>query len=162
MSQPSAPAAFAATLQAELAALAELNRILELEQECLLGTDTDTLLALSERKSRTVEQLAALAERRAALLRSAGLPPGRAGVQQWLAAQPDFQARPLREAWSKLLDAAADARVANQINGGLIGTRLGHNQAALGALQGAASHHSVYRPDGQSDLRVANRELGRA
>ena len=162
MSQASAHAAFAATLQAELTAFAELSRILALEQDCLLGTDTDTLLRLSERKSRTVERLGELAGQRADFLRAQGLPRGRIGVQQWLAAQPEAQARQLSEAWGRLLEVARDARADNQINAGLIGIRLGYSQAALAALQSAASHPNLYGPDGQSDFRITNRDLGRA
>ena len=162
MSQPPAHAAFAAALNAELAAFAELRRILQAEQDCLLGTDTDALLALADLKSRTVERLAEWASERAAFLRAQRLPPGGDGMRQWLSAQTGVEAKQLNDTWTRMLALAAHARAANEINGGLIGTRLGHNHAALAALQAAAQHHSVYGPDGQSDLRVANRELGRA
>jgi flagella synthesis protein FlgN len=162
MSQPPSNAAFAAALNAELAAFAELRRILQVEQDCLLSTDTDALLALANLKSHTVERLAELATQRAAYLQSQRLPPGSEGMQRWLAAQTGPEAKRLTDTWKRLLALAAEARAENQINGGLIGTRLGHNQAALATLQASARHHSVYGPDGQSDFRVANRELGRA
>jgi flagellar biosynthesis/type III secretory pathway chaperone len=83
-------------------------------------------------------------------------------MQQWLASQASAERTRLADAWARLLALTASARAANRINGGLIATRLGHNQAALATLQSAAQHHTGYGPDGQSDFHVGNRELARA
>jgi flagella synthesis protein FlgN len=155
-------AAFVAGLEEEVASLSELCRILQAEQQRLLEGDVDALPALTDAKSRTVERLVELATLRSAYLDARRLPPGAAGMQQWLASQAGGERSRLADAWARLLALTADARAANRINGGLIGTRLGYNQAALATLQSAAHHHSGYGPDGQSDFRVGNRELARA
>jgi flagellar biosynthesis/type III secretory pathway chaperone len=155
-------AAFVAGLQEELASVDELSRILHAEQRCLLEGNADALLALADVKSRTVERLAELARLRAAYLHEQRLIPGTAGMQQWLASQASAERTRLADAWARLLALTAFARAANRINGGLIATRLGHNQAALATLQSAAQHHTGYGPDGQSEFRVGNRELARA
>jgi flagellar biosynthesis/type III secretory pathway chaperone len=155
-------AAFVAGLQEELASFDELSRILHAEQQCLLEGDADALLALTDAKSRTVERLQELARLRAAHLHERRLPPGAAGMQQWLASQASAERARLADAWTRLLALTASARAANRINGGLIATRLTHNQAALASLHNAAQHHTGYGPDGQSDFHVGNRELARA
>jgi flagellar biosynthesis/type III secretory pathway chaperone len=155
-------AAFVAGLQEELASFDELSRILHAERQCLLEGDADALLALTDIKLRTVERLTELARLRAGYLHERRLTPGAAGMQQWLASQASAERRRLADAWARLLAMTASARAANRINGGLIATRLGHNQAALATLQSAAQHHTGYGPDGQSDFRVGHRELARA
>lgn len=155
-------AAFVAGLEEEVASFGELCRILQAEQQCLLGRDMEALLALTDVKSRTVERLLELATLRTAYLHDRRLTPGAAGMQQWLASQAAAERTRLADAWARLLALIADARAANRINGGLIATRLSHTQAALATLQSAAHHHSGYGPDGQSDFRVGNRELARA
>jgi flagellar biosynthesis/type III secretory pathway chaperone len=155
-------AGFVAGLQEELASFDELSRILHAERQCLLEADADALLALTDAKSRIVERLMELARRRAAYLRERRLTPGVAGMQRWLASQASAERARLADVWARLLALSAAARAASRINGGLIATRLTHNQAALATLQSAAQHHTGYGPDGQSEFRVGNRELARA
>jgi flagellar biosynthesis/type III secretory pathway chaperone len=155
-------AAFIAGLEQEVAGLGELCRILQAEQHYLLEGDAEALPALTDAKSRAVEHLVELGSLRNAYLDSRRLPPGTAGMEQWLVSQAGGERARLEDAWSRVLALTADARAANRINGGLIGTRLGYAQAALATLQSTAPHHSGYGPDGQSDFRVGNRELARA
>jgi flagella synthesis protein FlgN len=155
-------AAFIVGLEREVAGVGGLCRILQAEQQCLLEGDTEALPALTDAKSRAVEDLVELASLRNAYMDARRLPPGAAGMEHWLASQAGGERARLSDAWSRLLALTADARAANRINGGLIGTRLGYTQAALATLQSAAHHHSGYGPDGQSDFRVGNRELARA
>jgi flagellar biosynthesis/type III secretory pathway chaperone len=156
-------AAFVAGLVDEVAGLDELSNILHAEQQCLLADDSDALAALTDAKTRAVERLTELATLRSAYLDARRLPPGAAGMQRWLASQPDRERARLAAAWARLLALTAAARAANRINGGLIGTRVSCNQAALAALRSAAQpHHNGYGPDGRTDFRVGNRELARA
>jgi flagellar biosynthesis/type III secretory pathway chaperone len=155
-------ATFVAGLEEEIAGFGELCQLLQAEQQCLLEGDADALLALTDTKSRTVERLTELARLRAEYLRERRLAPGAAGMQQWLASLTGGERARLADAWSRLVALGAAARAANRINGGLIATRVRHDQAALATLQNAAQQHTGYGPDGQSDFHVGNRELARA
>ena len=78
------------------------------------------------------------------------------------AARPARDQPELSALWQQVLDAATQARALNSSNGGLIGARLNHNQAALAALQSAARSLGTYGPDGQAQMPAGQRELGRA
>ena len=162
----SAPAernAFVAGLRAELAGFRELHQILLAEQDCLLRADAQALPELIEIKSRQIERLHALAGPAQRLPRRASprsRPPRHAGVARAALAgadQPELAAL-----WQEVLDTAAQARALNSSNGGLIGARLNHNQAALAALQSAGRSLSTYGPDGQAQMPAGQRELGKA
>lgn len=154
--------AFVSGLRAELAGFGELHQILLAEQDCLLRADAEALPELVEVKSRQIERLHALAGQRAGYLGALALEPGGRGMRAWLAEHAGADQRELSVLWQRLVDAAAEARTLNDRNGGLIGARLNHNQAALAALQAAARSLSTYGPDGQAQLPAGQRELGRA
>lgn len=154
--------AFVSGLRAELTGFRELQQILSAEQDCLLRADAEALPELVEVKSRQIERLHGLAGLRAAYLGSLRLDPGGRGMQAWLASQPGRDQAELTALWQQVLDAATQARSLNGSNGGLIGARLNHNQAALAALQTAARSLSIYGPDGQPQMPAGQRELGRA
>lgn len=155
-------AAFLADLQAEVAAFEALCRVLDSEQACLLRSDADALLALTELKSREVDRLAALADARTRYLRSQQLPADHSGMARLLQSEQGSAAPELARTWGRLVALAEQARALNETNGGLIATRLNHNRAALDALLSAARALNTYGPDGQTDLSTAQRELGRA
>jgi flagella synthesis protein FlgN len=154
--------AFVAALEAELAAYTELCELLRAEQTSLERGDVDQLQQLTELKSRQVERLATLGATRVAYLHAVQLSASPAGMQEWLASHAGAQQPALRRTWQRLLELAGEARALNELNGGLVATRLNHSQAALAALHAAGRQHLVYGPDGQNDFRAANRDLGRA
>jgi len=154
--------AFVAGLRAELAGFRELHQILLAEQDCLLRADAQALPELIEIKSRQIERLHALAGQRGGYLSAHRFDPGRSGMQKWLTGLAGADRSELAALWQEVLDTAAQARALNSSNGGLIGARLNHNQAALAALQSAARSLSTYGPDGQAQLPAGQRELGRA
>jgi len=154
--------AFVSALRAELVGFRELQQTLLDEQECLLRADAETLPELIEIKSRQIERLRALAGQRAGYLGSLGLQPDRRGMGEWLAVHAGADKPELSTLWGQVLNAATHARALNDSNGGLIGARLNHNQAALASLQTAARSLSTYGPDGQPQVAGGQRELGRA
>jgi flagella synthesis protein FlgN len=154
--------AFVSGLRAELAGFRELQQILLAEQDCLLRADVEALPELVEVKSRQIERLHGLAGQRAGYLGTLYLQPGSKGMRAWLADHAGADQREVSALWQQLEAAAAEARSLNDRNGGLIGARLNHNQAALAALQTAARSLSIYGPDGQPQRPAGQRELGRA
>ena len=153
---------FVAGLRAEREAFGALCQLLEGEQACLVKSDVDGLLRLTQLKSEKVERLSELAHRRASHLESIGLSTAQRGMADWLAAHSGVQRAELTQLWDELVRLAANARALNDINGKLITTRLSHNQAALSALQLSARAQNIYGPDGQAAITAGQRELGRA
>lgn len=154
--------AFVAALEAELAGYGELCSVLRAEQDSLERGDVESLQQLTEIKAGQVERLAALGATRAAYLRSTQLSADPSGMEAWLRDHAGAQRRSLTLTWQRLLHVAGEARTMNDLNGGLMATRMSHNQAALAALHGAGRQQAVYGPDGQNEFRPANRDLGRA
>ena len=161
-SVPAERSAFLAGLRAELAGFRELHQILLAEQDCLLRADAQALPELIEIKSRQLERLHTLAGQRSGYLAAHHLDPGRRGMQEWLGRLAGADKSELAALWQEVLETAAQARALNSSNGGLIGARLNHNQAALAALQSAARSLSTYGPDGQAQLPAGQRQLGTA
>ena len=153
---------FVRALEAELVAYNGLCELLREEQASLTQGDVERLQQLTERKARQVEQLAALGATRSAYLQDLRLDADPAGMEAWLQTGAGSQRQALTQTWQNLLDAAREARILNDLNGGLLATRLNHSQSALAALHAAGRQHLVYGPDGQNDFRAANRDLGRA
>lgn len=161
-SAPAERTAFVAGLRAELSGFRELHQILLAEQDCLLRADAQALPELIKIKSRQIERLHALAGQRSGYLIAHRLDSSRRGMQEWLASLAGADQTELTALWRQVLDTASQARALNSSNGGLIGARLNHNQAALAALQSAARSLSTYGPDGQAQMPGGQRELGKA
>lgn len=143
--------------QTERDALRSFVRLLESEQESLLGGDTERLLPLAENKARAVHELDTLAtsRRNALLARGARIETG--GIDDWL----QSHAKPSVPLWREIQKLAAQAQHLNRSNGTLIQTRLRHNQQMLTALHAAANSAStLYGPDGQARTPSGGRTFG--
>ncbi len=133
-------------LHREQAALDRFIDLLQQEQAALISANVDALLSISDTKLKQADVLSALAKERVAMLIGAGFGTDAAGVNDWLASQPQV----VTDAWHKLLQSAQAAQRINQTNGKLIQTHLQHNQQALSALINASNRANIYGPDGQS------------
>ena len=149
-------------LRAERDAFQTLCGLLEREQRCLIQADAEALLEITRLKSEEVDRLSALAQHRVDKLFSAGLATDQAGMNAWLARQPDSERVELDAVWQELTGFAMQARALNETNGKLISARLSHNQAALAALEVSNRSLDVYGPDGQASISAGQRELGKA
>lgn len=152
MSGSARSSAFAAALQEELSAYVELCELLRAEQTSLERGEVDQLQQLTDLKARQVDRLAALGASRVAHLEACGLPANPKGMETWLRAHAGPQQRALTGTWKRLLEAAAEARTLNELNGGLVATRLNHSQAALATLHAAVRQDMIYGPDGRIRL----------
>jgi flagella synthesis protein FlgN len=141
-------APIAAILADELAALRDFVALLQHEQATLVEGKVDALVALIDRKSALAARLTDCAQRREKTLQELKLPPGRSGMEAWLAAASTDPRARLH--WQQLLPLAAEAKALNELNGKLIGTCLQHNQQALAALLGATERAMTYGPDGHT------------
>jgi len=109
--------AFSAALEAETHALVERAAFGQLPE-------------LAQRKEAMALQLAALSDRRDALLDQLGLPGGHDGTEQAVARDPA-----LAGIWRTLLASAAVARERNTRNSALVEVSLRHTQQSLDALR---------------------------
>jgi len=152
----------AANLRAENQALREFHAILLNEQACLVDSDVDALLQITQLKSDKIDLLAELEAARSRHLHELGFDAGREGAADWLSRYSGTARADLAPLWDELVELATQVRALNESNGALISARMSHNQAALAALQSTARAQTLYGRDGQSDLGSRPRELGRA
>ncbi len=144
-------------LYAEREALISFVALLEVEQQALIGADTDKLLALSDSKIQAANELGKLAIERKNELNARGAPEEAGSTATWL----QSNALELLPIWRGIQQLAGKAQQMNRTNGILIQSRLRHNQQALTALQNAArSTNGLYGPDGQPHLETSGRILG--
>lgn len=140
-----------AKLSGERDALGAFVVLLEQEQESLLSTDTDALLALAEQKTKESDKIQALARSRRESL------PDSLSTEKWLQANsPEGLAL-----WHAIRQLAEQAQRQNHVNGELIQLKMRYNQQALVALVGATQHAAgIYGADGQPSLPSSGRTLG--
>jgi len=125
--------------------------LLEQEQQVLLGTDTEPLLALAQSKTRDTDKLIALSQERRLSLPDTGNSIG------WL----QKNAPKGLALWHEIRQLADHAQRLNQTNGELIQNKMRYNQQALSVLFGATQHAAgLYGPDGQPNLPSSGRILG--
>lgn len=143
-------AALLSALTAETTAIQAFSALLIEEQQALASGALDTLPELTDRKTRAVAALSVLGRERDAQLQVLGYTPDEAGANA--AAGKDQQ---LGAAWRALLDAAKEAKQANDTNGMLIRTRLSFTQQALNVLYGPSQSAPLYGPDGRTTPRAS-------
>ncbi len=144
-------------LLTERDALVSFVALLEVEQQALLGADTEKLLALSDDKIQAANELGKLAMERRDEFNVSGAPEKAGGIAEWLQSN-DTELLPV---WRSIQYLAEKAQQMNRTNGILIQSRLRYNQQALMALQNAArSTNGLYGPDGQPHLETSGRALG--
>ncbi len=149
-------------LQASHAVLAEFLVVIEAERLSLSGIDVDALHAITAQKSALATRLAELDKQLDAALLTQGHPAGRPGVELWLGALPAAPGQSARTTWNSILERAATAKQANEINGKLIAARLQQNQQALGVLLNEGGDSTTYGADGQRNSSAGRRNLGSA
>lgn len=136
-------------LDQERSRVREFLALLETEQAALVAGDHDQLMAFTEQKAARILELRRYSDNRSRLLASYGLRPDRDGMSAWIEAHGDETTRRI---WDEIKSLAAQVHATNEINGVLVEARLKSNQAAIAALQAAASSPSVYGPEGATRL----------
>lgn len=152
------PSDLVMNLEAELRAYQDFIQVLQTEQDALVQGNIDPLLELARIKSGKVVLLSQLAENRARFLDAQGYSQEHGGMAKWLR---DGGNPKIAELWQQLLTQAENAQQLNQINGGLIDTRLRNNQQTLAILQVAANQSALYGPDGQTQALGLGRPIGK-
>lgn len=149
------------TLDEELAGARRLLALLQQERQHLIAAEIEQLERLTEEKTAVVASLFELAQKRNGELKASGYRGAKDDMQAWLdsipTSHPSFGA--IRQRWAELTEVSHSAKELNRVNGLLIGTHMGRNQAALNALRGGTNASSVYGPDGQTGKSTPGRGL---
>lgn len=147
---PASPAQTpSATLAQEQQHVSELIALMKQEQQLLVAADADGLATLTPHKNALLQALADLSAQRHAALLAAGCEAAESGMEPWLAAGGNADAR---ARWEALLALAREAKELNRVNGMLINRQLAHNQGVLNALRmpAGAEAGGVYGASGQA------------
>ncbi len=149
-------------LQASHVVLGEFLVVIEAERQCLGQGKVEALQAITSQKSALATRLAELDNQLDAALVAKSHPAGRPGVERWLSTLPASGNQPFQATWKAILERAATAKQANEINGKLIATLMQQNQQALGVLLSDTGESNTYGADGQRNSSAGRRNLGSA
>ena len=137
------------TVDDERTHMGALVELMQQEQACLVGADTDALNALTPRKTELIAELTRLSQQRHASVQAVGFAANDSGMAPWLATHGDAAAR---TAWDALLDATRAAKELNRVNGMLISKHLTHTQHLIAAMRTptGAGDTGIYGPTGHT------------
>lgn len=147
------------TLQAELQLAQQLAVILETERNALTQSDSAALDQCVRAKQPLIKQLEQLGRQRDLILKTAGFPAGKQGIEAFVANQSDNQARALASLLDQLKVQAKRCRDHNQINGGIVNVNRQYLQRAVSILRGRDPESSAYGPGGEYTSAVVRQPL---
>lgn len=140
-------------LNKELAELRRFVFLLTTEQQALLNNDTDSLLTLSETKTKAANLIMEISGTRRTKLLSDTTDT----METWIARN----APQANSQWNEIRQLASQAQQLNNTNGELIQSRMRYNQQALGVLYSSSKNAAgLYGPDGQANIKSTGRHLG--
>lgn len=147
------------TLQAELQLAQQLGVILETERTALTEANSDVLDQCVRAKHPLIKQLEQLGRQRDLILKTAGFPAGKQGIEAFTANQADADAAALSKLINQLKLQAAHCREHNQINGGIVNVNRQYLQRALSIMRGRDPEISAYGPGGEYTSAVVRQPL---
>lgn len=148
-----------AILQAELNHSSKLALILTQERDALSAADLNQIQYLTQQKQPHVVQLEQLARQREQLLKAAGFPAGKSGLEAFIANHSEQEASPVLQQLQKLREVAKVCRDTNQINGGIVNVNRQHLVRALTILRGRDPETGAYGPGGEYTSQVVRQPL---
>jgi flagella synthesis protein FlgN len=143
----------------ELMHVKQMVGLLEEEQRELIAGELDRLEAIAGEKLTQSRALDLYAGRRAEFLRAQGFTGDARGLIACMQAA-GARGKQLGEAWSRVVDVAAEARQLNEQNGALIRLRLASVDGRLAHLEAAAGGTTVYTSDGRASGLPPQRAFG--
>lgn len=146
-------------LQSELNHSSQLAQLLKREREALKTADLEQINLLTKQKQPHVVQLEQLGRQREQLLKAAGFPGGKSGLQAFIANHSQQEAAPVMQLLAKLREVARICRDNNQINGGIVNVNRQHLVRALSILRGRDPETGAYGPGGEFTSQVVRQPL---
>jgi flagella synthesis protein FlgN len=148
-----------AILQAELNHGAKLALILKQERDALSAAELNQIQYLTKEKQPHVVQLEQLGRQREQLLKAAGFPAGKSGLEAFIANHDEQEALPVQQLLEKLREVAKICRDNNQINGGIVNVNRQHLARALTILRGRDPETGAYGPGGEYTSQIVRQPL---
>ena len=150
----------AALLAEEVAALADLEKLLQQEHEMLVANDVDALERTSQERQERVGALVRLETERQSLCRMHGYSADLSGLEQLIAwCDP---AGTLVSSWSVCAEKAARCRELNDRNGALVAARMKRVESLLSVLTSRSRQVATYDSQGAFSYARTGRMLGEA
>lgn len=146
-------------LQSEINHSSQLALLLKQEREALSNAALDQIQYLTQQKQPHVVQLEQLGRQREQLLKAAGFPGGRSGLEAFIANHPEQEAIPVRQLVEKLRQVAKICHDSNQINGGIVNVNRQHLVRALSILRGRDPETAAYGPGGEYTSQIVRQPL---
>ncbi len=146
-------------LQSELNLSSQLSQLLQQEREALKNADLNQLQLLTQQKQPHVVQLEQLGRQREQLLKAAGFPGGKAGLEAFIANHAESEAQHLNSLLTKLRKVAKSCRDNNQINGGIVNVNRQYLVRAISILRGRDPETGAYGPGGEYTSQVVRQPL---
>jgi len=146
-------------LQSELNLSSQLSQLLQQEREALKNAELNQITLLNQQKQPHVVQLEQLGRQREQLLKAAGFPGGKAGLEAFIANHPEADAQHLNSLLAKLRMVAKSCRDNNQINGGIVNVNRQYLVKAISILRGRDPETSSYGPGGEYTSQVVRQPL---
>lgn len=146
-------------LQSELNHSSQLAQLLQQERDALKSADLEQVDYLTRQKQPHLVQLEQLGRQREQLLKAAGFPGGKSGLQAFIANHDPQQADPVKALLARLREAAKHCRDSNQINGGIVNVNRQHLVRALTILRGRDPESGAYGPGGEYTSQVVRQPL---
>lgn len=137
-----------------------LKEALEDERRALEAQDIDALNAIVESKTRCVEQLQRLDEKRATLCEQWGFTAGphqMTSLIEWCDEDQLISTR-----WEQLMVLAAEGSALNMTNGSIIRLRQQQFEASLSVLRGGTPGSDTYNRNGGEGSEYGSRSLAEA
>jgi flagellar biosynthesis protein FlgN len=133
-------------LTEEVAALVQLEELLDREHTLLVDNDIETLERAGELRQACVDTLIRIEEERRNLCRVSNVPADMHGLQRLLTwSDPE---RTLQARWTDCGERAGRCRNANERNGALVSARLKRVEGLLDTLTGRANQPKIYGRQG--------------
>lgn len=144
---------------AELDAATSLLALLEQERQALIKSDFVTINEMNTQKQPFIVELERLGRNRDALLKMAGFPAGKQGMDAFVDNQDAATQSRLTDTLNHLKQAAKVCRSNNQINGGIVNVNRQFLVRALNILRGREAEASAYGPGGEYTSQVVRQPL---
>lgn len=146
-------------LQSELNLSSQLSQLLQQEREALKNADLGQIQLLTQQKQPHIVQLEQLGRQREQLLKAAGFPGGKAGLEAFIANHAEPESQHLNSLLTKLRHVARSCRDNNQINGGIVNVNRQYLVRAISILRGRDPETSAYGPGGEYTSQVVRQPL---
>jgi flagellar biosynthesis protein FlgN len=133
-------------LSEEIAALVQLENLLEREHALLVDNDVEALERAGELRQECVATLVRIDEERRALCLAHNVPADMQGLERLLTWCD--QGRDLQGRWAECAERAGRCRNSNERNGALVSARLKRVEGLLDTLTGRANQPKIYGRQG--------------